>query len=41
MVSPLKAVLFADTGVMQALHKNGNLLFEDFQDFPAWKQHLP
>ena len=30
----------ANTGVMQSLHKNENLLFKDFQDFLVQSQHL-
>jgi hypothetical protein len=40
-------VYIADTRVMQSLHKNGNPLFKDFQDFfpanprPTEKARLP
>jgi hypothetical protein len=31
----------AGTGVMQLLHKNENLLFQDFQEFLGQGQQLP
>ncbi len=34
-------MLYCDNDVMQPLYKNENLLFRDFQDFLARKQHVP